>query len=100
MILVDEIVRNVGLVSYYDNYWSYAFGIDLLQPAEVGLRAAETYAIPDAFGVVKFRPHADGISNLSYKNYNDWPVLAWGTCRVLADSQPAAMKSGCPPKPS
>lgn len=95
----DEGVFRIGLVSYFDNYWSYAFGIDLLQPGELGLRAAEVYSIPNAFGMVKFRPHADGISNLLYKNYNDWPVLAWGSCRVLADSQDPSMQVSCPPKP-
>src|SRR6478752_5372126 len=38
----------IGLGSYFDNVWSYAFGIDLLQPGEVGLRAAVTYSIPNA----------------------------------------------------
>jgi hypothetical protein len=89
----------IGLVSYFDNYWSYAFGIDLLQPGEVGLRAAETYSIPSVFNAVTFRPHADGISNLPYSNKNDWPVLAWASCRVLADSQPLSMKTNCGPKP-
>lgn len=91
----------IGLVSYFDNVWSYAFGVDLLQPNEVGLRAAETYSIPKpaAFQMVTFRPHADGISNLPYSNKNDWPVLAWASCAVLAASQPPAMKTNCPTKP-
>ncbi len=97
--VADDGTFRIGLVSYFDNYWSYAFGIDLLQPGEVGLRAAEVYSIPNSFGKVKFRPHADGISNLPYRNYNDWPVVAWGSCRVLADSQPPSMQTGCPPRP-
>jgi hypothetical protein len=90
----------IGLQSYFDNVWSYAFGIDLLQN-EVGLRAAETYAIPkpNALHHVFFRPHADGISDLTYRNYNDWPVLAWATCSVLAHTQPASMKANCTTKP-
>jgi hypothetical protein len=89
----------IGLYSFYDNVWAFAFGIDFLQPNEVGLRAATTYAIPNAFNQVGFRPHADGIADLPYRNYNDWPVLAWASCQVLAQSQPLNMKSLCPPKP-
>jgi hypothetical protein len=92
----------IGLApSYFDNVWSYAFGIDLLQPNEIGLRAAETYSIPkpEAFQMVTFRPHADGISNLPYTNQNDWPVLGWAACSVLAADQPPAMKTNCALKP-
>jgi hypothetical protein len=95
----------IGLDSYFDNYWSFAFGIDLLQPGEVGLRSAEVYSIPnapahpDTFHLVTFRPHADGISNLPYSDKNDWMVLGWASCRVLADSQSLSMKTSCPPKP-
>jgi hypothetical protein len=93
-------IFRIGLISYFDNVWSFAFGIDLLQPGEIGLRAAETYSIPnDALNLVTFRPHADGISNLPYSNKNDWPVLAWGLCSVLAAEQPTDMQTGCPPKP-
>jgi hypothetical protein len=91
----------IGLPSYFDNVWSYAFGVDLLQPNEVGLRAAETYSIPKpaAFQMISFRPHADGISNLPYSNKNDWSVLAWGTCSVLAASQPPGPTTNCAVKP-
>jgi hypothetical protein len=95
----------IGLGSYFDNVWSYAFGIDLLQPGEVGLRAAVTYSIPnagshpDSLYQVRFRPHADGISDLPYSNKNDWPVIAWGSCAVLAAQQPPPMKTTCAPRP-
>jgi hypothetical protein len=95
----------IGLDSFFDNVWSYAFGIDLLQPGEVGLRAAEAYSIPnagahpDSLYQVSFRPHADGISNLPYSNKNDWPVIAWASCAVLAGSQDASTRVTCPPKP-
>lgn len=85
----------IGLYSFFDNVWSFAFGLDFLQPGEIGLRAAEVYAIPNVNSQLVFRPHADGISDLPYKNYSDWPVLAWGTCRVLADSQPPAIRTEC-----
>jgi hypothetical protein len=95
----------IGFDSFFDNVWSYAFGIDLLQPGEVGLRAAETYSIPnagshpDSLNQVSFRPHADGISDLPYSNKDDWPVIAWASCAVLADSQDASMHTSCQPKP-
>ncbi len=101
----DSGTFRIGLQSYFDNVWSYAFGIDLLQPGEVGLRAAEAYSIPngpshpDSLYMVTFRPHADGISDLEYSNKNDWPVLAWASCSVLAASQPQALRTICPPKP-
>jgi hypothetical protein len=86
----------IGLDSLFDNDWSYAFGIDLLQPGEVALRAAETYAITrDVFNQVWMRPHADGISDLPYRNYDDWKVLAWGTCSVLAHHQIDPRKTKC-----
>ncbi|QOZ71106.1 hypothetical protein WN72_35960 [Bradyrhizobium arachidis] len=106
MTYVDDTGRlRIGLDSFFDNVWSYAFGIDLLQPGEVGLHAAETYSIPnagahpDSLYQVSFRPHADGISNLSYSNKNDWPVIAWASCSVLAGTQNASMHVSCPPKP-
>ena len=95
----------IGLNSYFDNVWSYAFGIDLLQPNEVGLRAVEAYSIPnagshpDSLGMVTFRPHADGVVNLEYSNKNDWTVLAWGSCSVLSAVQSTAMQTACSPKP-
>jgi len=95
----------IGLGSYFDNVWSYAFGIDLLQPGEVGLRAAVTYSIPnagshpDSLYQVSFRPHADGISDLPYANKNDWPVIAWGACAVLAAQQLSPMKATCASRP-
>ena len=94
-----------ALARTFDNVWSYAFGIDLLQPGEVGLRAAVTYSIPnagshpDSLYQVSFRPHADGISDLPYSNKNDWPVIAWGACAVLAAQQLSPMKATCASRP-
>ena len=95
----------IGLGSYFDNVWSYAFGVDLLQPGEIGLRAAVSYSIPnagshpDSLYQVSFRPHADGISDLPYSNKNDWPVIAWGACAVLAAQQLSPMKATCASRP-
>ena len=38
---------------------------------------------------VFFRPHADGISDLIYNNYDDWKTLAHDACTVLVPHQPA-----------
>lgn len=93
----------LGLDSPFDNQWSKAFGVDLLQPGEIALRAAESYAIntPDRadnpFQRVFVRPHADGISNLDYRNFNDWKVMSSGLCRSLATAQAPAMLVACAP---
>lgn len=105
MSYVDATGRlRIGLDSYFDNVWSYAFGTDLLQPGEIALRAAQSYSIPNAgshpnsLHQVQVRPHADGISNLPYKNYDDWKVIGWGSCAILQAVQTPAMQSICPPK--
>ena len=36
---------------------------------------------------VDFRPNADGISDLPYRNYDDWKTIGWGSCAVLAPAQ-------------
>lgn len=87
----------IGLDSFFDNQWSFAYGIDLLQPGEIALRAAETYSIRSVVNKVYVRPHADGIVNLPYKNFDDWKVLAWGSCAVVAHWQTGLMKVGCAP---
>jgi hypothetical protein len=80
---------HIGLNSYFDNVWSYAYGISLVTPSDVGLRAAETYSIhkPAAENHVSFRPHADGMADLTYKNYDDWKTIGWGTCAIVAHWQ-------------
>jgi len=96
MSYVDDTGKlQIGLYSFFDNVWSFAYGIDFLQPREIGLRAAEVYAIPKVNTQLFFRPHADGNSDLTYRDHSDWAVLAWGTCRVLADSQPVGKKTEC-----
>ena len=88
----------IGHDSYFDNVWSFAYGIDLLQPGEIALRAAETYSIRKVVNQVYVRPHADGIVNLPYKNFDDWKVLAWGSCAVVAHWQTGLMQVACAPK--
>ncbi len=94
----------IGLDSWFDNIWSFAFGVDLLQPGEVALRAAQSYAIPNAgdhpnsLYQVTVRPHADGIADLPYRNYDDWKVIGWGSCTTLAGQQPAGVKVACADK--
>jgi len=83
----------IGLVSDFDNTWSYAYGMSLLTPSDNGaLRAAITSAVLPNHGTIPldevfFRPHADGISDLVYNNYDDWRTLAHDTCTVLVPHQ-------------
>lgn len=88
----------IGFDSYFDNEWSFAYGIDLLQPGEIGLRAAETYSIRHVVNQVWVRPHADGIADLPYRNFDDWKVLAWGSCEVISPLQPIQPHVACAPK--
>ena len=88
----------IGLDSFFDNVWAFGFGIDLLEPGEVALRSATSSAIANSFQQVDVRPHADGIVNLPYRNYDDWRVLGWGSCETLRSVQPAAMQVKCAPK--
>jgi hypothetical protein len=92
--------RQLGLDSYFDNLWSFAYGIDALQPSDVGVRLAETYAIRHEGWKhqVYVRPHADGITNLPYRNWDDWKVMAWGACATLASVQTPQPKVNCAPK--
>jgi hypothetical protein len=82
--------------------WSYAYGVDLLQSDGLGLRAVQSYAIPNAPNhpnsqyQVQVRPHADGIINLPYRNYDDWKVIGWGSCSTLRAVQTPAMQVSCP----
>jgi len=79
----------IGLNSYFDNVWSYAYGISLITPSDIALHAAETYSIhkPESENHVFFRPHADGMADLTYKNYDDWKTLGWGSCAIVAHWQ-------------
>jgi Bacterial TSP3 repeat len=88
----------IGLVSNFDNVWSYAYGMSLLTPAGVNLRAAETYSIPkpESLMTVQFRPHADGMTDLTYHNYDDWKTLGWASCAVLVKTQASPVQCAPP----
>jgi hypothetical protein len=83
----------IGLVSYYDNEWAYAYSLSLLTPSDGGaLRAAFTSAVEDRHTKLPekrifFRPHADGIVDRVYQNRDDWKALAFYTCKVLVAHQ-------------
>ncbi|WP_119270260.1 FG-GAP-like repeat-containing protein [Taklimakanibacter deserti] len=82
----------IGLASFYDNVWAYAYGMSLVTPSDGGaLRAAFTSAVqPNNMPPqdrIFFRPHADGISDLVYNNYDDWKTLAHDACTVLVAHQ-------------
>jgi hypothetical protein len=96
---VDESGRlRIGHDTWFDNVWNYAYGIDVLQSSDLSLRAVQTYAIPkpEAQFTVRVRPHADGVINLPYRNYDDWKVIAWGSCATLRSVQTPAMQVNCP----
>jgi hypothetical protein len=88
----------IGLNSYFDNVWAYAYGMSLVMPSEAALRAAVTYSIhkPWAENHVFFRPHADGMTDLTYNDYDDWKTLGWGSCATLAPTQTSA-RVNCAP---
>jgi hypothetical protein len=93
----------IGLESDFDNTWAYAYGMSLLTPSDSGaLRAAITSAVLPNHGTtpldeVFFRPHADGISDLVYYNYDDWKTLAHDACTVLVKYQsPGPTKCALP----
>jgi hypothetical protein len=77
----------IGLGAYYDNVWSFAYGLSLLTPSEAALRAAETYAFQHSQNHVFFNPHSDGMADLNYQNYDDWRTIGWGSCAVLVKTQ-------------
>ena len=88
----------IGLDSFFDNVWAFAYGMDLLQPGETALRSAVSYSLRKALNQVYVRPHADGIVNLPYRNFDDWKVLAWGSCTTIHMLQPLQQKITCAPK--
>jgi hypothetical protein len=85
----------LGLDSLFDNDWHYAFGIDLLQPGETKLLSVESYNIKYKVEQVWIRPHADGIVDADYHDFDDWATMRTFLCPVLAATQNAAMKVNC-----
>lgn len=88
----------IGLNSYFDNVWSFVYGMSLVTPSETALRAAMTYSIhkPALENHVFFRPHADGMADLTYKDYDDWKTLGWASCVTVAKHQTNA-RVNCAP---
>jgi hypothetical protein len=88
----------IGLNSYFDNVWAFVYGMSLVTPSEAALRAAMTSSIhkPAAENHVFFRPHADGMADLTYKDYDDWKTLGWGSCVTVAKHQTSA-RVNCAP---
>jgi hypothetical protein len=78
--------------------WAFVYGMSLVTPSEAALRAAMTSSIhkPAAENHVFFRPHADGMADLTYKDYDDWKTLGWGSCVTVAKHQTSA-RVNCAP---
>ncbi len=76
--------ERVGLLAPFDNVWRTITGADLLfEPgADTNLRAVLAHGKTDELW---FRPKADGISDFTYVNYNDWEVLRVNLCRGLVN---------------
>jgi hypothetical protein len=74
---------HVGLKAYFDNQWAAAQGIAFgLEPGgDTNLRAL----LVRSDGEVWLRPKADGISDHTYRNANDWNVLRVSICRHVVD---------------
>ncbi len=92
MSYIDQTGKlHIGLDADFDDEWSYAYGMSLITPTDSALRAAVTSAVLPSGSPpqdeVYFRPHADGISDLVYHNYDDWKTLAHDSCTVLVAHQ-------------
>ena len=81
----------IGLDADFDDEWAYAYGMSVITPTDSALRAALTSAVipggSPPLNQVFFRPHADGINDLVYHNYDDWKTLAHDSCTVLTAHQ-------------
>jgi hypothetical protein len=77
----------IGLNAYFDNVWSFAYGTGIVQPSDGALRVVVSSAVPNSLRRIHFRPHADGVSDLTYRNYDDWKTIGWGSCSTLAATQ-------------
>ena len=77
----------VGLVSWYQNVWYRAYGVDLYQEpgTDSNLRAAVARGGADWGGQVYFRPLSDGIVDYDYTDFDDWRTLAAGLCKGVVD---------------
>ncbi len=79
----------VGLEGPFDNVWLYAFGIDLLfeEGVDSNLRAVLSIAInkPEVWAGIQFRPKADGISDMTMVDNNDWEIMRLSLCREVVN---------------
>ena len=87
----------IGLDAYFDNVWAFAYGIGLVQPSDGALRAVVTSGVPSSLRTVHFRPQADGMRDLPYRNYDDWKTLGWGSCSTVAPTQTTMFIHCSPP---
>ncbi|QMU30413.1 T9SS type A sorting domain-containing protein [Adhaeribacter radiodurans] len=79
--------EKIGLDSYFDNSWFYAYGMSLYfdRGQDTNLRAVSTIGSEENKLNVVFRPKADGINDFSYTNYNDWEVLRLNLCKQVVN---------------
>lgn len=96
----------MGRYSYYDNYWAYGYGADLMYEPGVDTNLRATYTHNDDVRPghdeewerrPRFDPVADGIFDLPYGGENDWETMRNGICKNLVGEQPTPVT--CPPLP-
>lgn len=87
----------IGLDSYFDNVWSFGFGMGAVQPSEGAFRTVVSSGVDNSLRTVHLRPHSDGISDLAYRSYDDWKTLGWASCSILVPEQ-SGTPVQCSPK--
>jgi len=96
----------LAIRSLYDNPWTYAYGVDLLYEPGIdqNLRAAMVATdAPDDVASrrrIRFDPVADGITQFTYDDNNDWRAMRHGVCAPIAAEQPSSTRVTCPPAPA
>ncbi|HEX8456462.1 MAG TPA: hypothetical protein VF656_03995 [Pyrinomonadaceae bacterium] len=93
----------VGLTSFFDNSSLKGDAIDITASAANGhpqLWAALTFTNRTGPNLL-FRPRADGIVDIKQANYDDWSVIAWGTCQFIInpDDGDTPHAARCSPRP-
>lgn len=73
----------IGIASFFDNSFLEGAAFDFLSGDTTG--TPQLWAALSFKNGIEFRPRADGIVDLTYRNYDDWSVLGWGLCFFTVD---------------
>jgi hypothetical protein len=82
----------VGMAASFDNIWLGGGSIDVTASSSAG--APQLWAVLARPGnaekriapSILFRPRADGIVDLVYRDHDDWATMGWSLCTVLTAS--------------